>query len=54
MHATCHTSGCENQGIPIRIPEDADTVVCGVCSQPITDVTDTPTELPEELPPWDV
>jgi len=52
MYATCHTNGCANQGAPIRVPDGAETVLCGVCTQPITDVTDTPTALPEELPPW--
>lgn len=54
MHATCHTPGCENQGTPIRVPADAGTVVCGVCSQSIADVTTEPNPLPEELPSWDV
>jgi len=46
---TCHTEGCGNAGIPLDIGvswEDEETgeteyvsaVVCGVCSQPITDV----------------
>lgn len=54
MYATCTTADCGNGRTPIPVPEDAEQVVCGVCSQPITDVTDTPTELPEEMPPWDV
>lgn len=33
---TCHTEGCDNAGIPIDILA-AEHVVCGVCSQPITD-----------------
>jgi hypothetical protein len=36
----CHTSGCENAGQAIDLhvlPETTD-VVCGVCTQPITDV----------------
>ena len=47
--ATCHTPGCGNAGIPRDIgpppidqetgqPETERDVVCGVCSQPITDV----------------
>lgn len=52
MYATCHTEGCTNQGIPIKVPDDIDTIVCGVCSQTITDVTTEPTALPEEIPPW--
>lgn len=52
MHATCHTNGCENQGIPIPIPEDAGAVVCGVCGEPITDLATEPTALPTEVPSW--
>lgn len=52
MYATCHTEGCTNQGIPIEVPADIDTLVCGVCSEPITDVTDTAPTLPEVLPSW--
>lgn len=33
---TCHTEGCDNAEIPIKIMA-AEHVVCGVCSQPITD-----------------
>jgi hypothetical protein len=46
--ATCHTAGCVNAEIPIDVGEqraDPDTgellvwyVVCGACSQPISDV----------------
>lgn len=52
MHATCHTVGCFNAEIPIPIPADAEAVVCGVCGHPITDLTDTPPELPTEVPSW--
>jgi hypothetical protein len=52
-HATCHTDGCDNNGIPVDVGDltavdDAtgDTytmgVCCGVCGQPITDITDSP------------
>lgn len=46
---TCHTSGCANNGATISLPLTyeldgqtyvADTVVCGVCGHPITDVAD--------------
>lgn len=42
---TCHTRGCENDGIPIELqaPEDS-TFVCGPCEQPITDVVPAETE----------
>lgn len=52
MYATCHTPTCENQGVPILVPEDAETVVCGPCGQPITDLSTTPPELPTEVPSW--
>ena len=52
MHATCETTGCENHGVPIPIPDDYGTVTCGPCGQPITDLTDTPPELPTEVPSW--
>lgn len=40
--ATCRTADCENTGRPITldVPDVADpAVVCGVCGQPITDIT---------------
>lgn len=52
MFATCHTEGCENGLQPIEIPNDPDLVLCGPCGQPITDLTDTPPELPTEVPQW--
>lgn len=46
---TCHTAGCPNQDLPIEMgltvvdPDTGalvyvDSVVCGACGQPITDV----------------
>jgi hypothetical protein len=37
---TCHTAGCENTGITIRVNAVADTpyVVCGPCGIQIEDV----------------
>lgn len=39
---TCHTAGCENNGIPldvlVALPVTPTSVVCGGCSLPITDV----------------
>ena len=34
---TCHTDGCENNGIGIEILDPADMVICGPCGQEITD-----------------
>jgi hypothetical protein len=53
---TCHTDGCENDGVPIEmdltvewVDEWGEThtstvtsVVCGPCGQPITDIQDVP------------
>ena len=52
MYAICHTEGCGNGRVPIPVPDDAGTVVCGPCGQPITDLTDTSPELPTEVPSW--
>jgi hypothetical protein len=48
---TCHTDGCENNGIPIEMlltyEDDAgntlrvDSVVCGACGQTITDIVES-------------
>jgi hypothetical protein len=51
MLATCHTDGCGNNGIPIDVGDltytDDETgqtypmtAVCGVCGQPIDDLTE--------------
>lgn len=40
--ATCHTDGCDNadQPITLNVPDVSDpAVLCGVCTQPITDIT---------------
>lgn len=40
-HLTCHTEGCGNAGesIALDVPDTVAAYVCGVCGQPITDVT---------------
>jgi hypothetical protein len=45
---TCRTAGCENNGIQIELDltfrddqgvvHQVDTVICGACGQPITDI----------------
>lgn len=45
---TCHTEGCGNAGAPIELDltytdddgnlQTVDSVACGVCGQPITDI----------------
>lgn len=72
MWATCHTEGCGNAEAAIDIGEmsydstdddgnpitvTVDTVYCGVCGNPITDVVETepvtPPDNPEVAdPPW--
>lgn len=48
---TCHTADCLNSGAPIDLnlsyvdtdtgeTKTVDSVVCGVCGQPITDITE--------------
>ena len=52
MYAICHVSGCDNAGVPVRVPDDPGLVICGPCGHPITDLTDTPPALPTEVPSW--
>lgn len=47
LEATCATPDCENATVGILIPAMSDPterwpVVCGVCGEPITDITDAP------------
>lgn len=51
MYATCETTGCSNAGFPIPVSGERD-VVCGVCSQPITNLTATAPEPVKEMPTW--
>jgi hypothetical protein len=41
LTATCRTEGCSNAGHPIALEVDDDItdVACGVCAQPIDEVT---------------
>lgn len=49
--ATCRTDGCENANYPLTlmVPDDPPDpyVVCGVCQQPITDITTPPEVNPQ-------
>lgn len=43
MKATCRTSGCSMDGVPVDVraeqnPDGVYRVVCGACGQPITDL----------------
>ncbi len=53
---TCHTEGCGNAGITLEgvIPEDVNTLICGVCAQRITDVATEPPEPVTEMPTWEL
>lgn len=59
--ATCHVEDCENAGIPIDVGDltyvddeigetHTMTVFCGVCSQVITDTSETQPVIPEPEP----
>ena len=39
LSLVCHTAGCENDGvvIPLAVPRDVGSIVCGPCGQSITD-----------------
>ena len=52
MYATCETADCGNLGVPIRLPADAGTVICGVCGVPITNITDIKPTEGTVLPEW--
>lgn len=51
MYATCETPGCSNAGIALEVPPDID-VLCGVCGNPITKISDTAPTPPTEVPEW--
>ena len=52
MFATCETVGCGNSCLPIQIPDDAVNVVCGVCGNQITNITDIKPTEGTVLPGW--
>ena len=52
MYATCETEGCVNAYIPIPLPEDYGTVICGPCGIPATNITDIKPEEGTVLPQW--
>lgn len=45
FNVACHTEGCENAEIVIEIPsyDEVPIVICGACSNSITDVKPKPT-----------
>lgn len=61
MWATCHTAGCGNENAPIDVQttyidedgqeQQAGSVICGVCGNPIDDLSETqPEPQPEPSP----
>ena len=52
MYATCETEGCGNAYIPVPLPNDYGTVICGPCGVQITSFTDTPPDPVTEVPEW--
>lgn len=53
-YATCNTTGCASSGSAIQVTssDEGVAVICGVCDNPIVDVTDTPPEPVMEMPTW--
>ena len=51
MYATCETPDCWNEMKPLEVPADA-TVICGVCGQEVTNITDIKPEEGTVLPQW--
>ena len=52
MHAICDTSGCGNFQVPVPLPAEHGTVVCGPCGVPVTNITDIKPEEGTVLPQW--
>ena len=52
MYATCATTGCVNAFTPIEVPGGVDSVGCGPCGNPVTNITDIQPEEGRVLPEW--
>ena len=52
MYATCETDGCVNAFTPIEVPDGVDSVACGPCGNPVTDLSDIKLEEGTVLPEW--
>ena len=52
MYATCATPECVNAFTPIEVPGGVDSVACGPCGKPITNITDIKPEEGTVLPEW--
>ena len=51
MFATCETVGCRNAWAPIRVSGEW-IVLCGVCGNQITNITDIEVDEGQVLPEW--
>lgn len=51
MYATCETQGCPSLGASIPVSGQY-TVVCGVCGNQITNITDAAPDPITEVPEW--
>lgn len=52
MYATCETEGCGNSYVPVSLPPDYGTVICGPCGVPVTNITDIKPTEGAVLPEW--
>lgn len=52
MYATCETDGCGNAYIPVILPSEYGTVICGPCGVPVTNITDIKPTEGTVLPEW--
>ena len=52
MYATCETEGCGNAYIPVTLPTDYGTVICGPCGVPVANITDIKPTEGTVLPEW--
>lgn len=53
MYATCETQGCPSLGASIPVFGQY-AVVCGVCGNEITKLTDAPQDEITEMPSWEL
>ena len=51
MYATCETPDCGNAWIPVTVSGEF-LVICGVCGNPVTNITDIKPEEGTVLPQW--
>ena len=54
MYAICDTSGCGNFQVPVPLPAEHGTVVCGPCGVPVTRLEENAPAEPKEMPTWEI